>query len=183
MVIMHGIVTALRWRSRVKRAWIQVSLAVGMVFVRLAASFTYLLGSSSIGNLSTGNGMELEPEECSRVYMDFIYNTHGTWWVMDRVFSNPDIVEKIVDDDNASNMRVVSRTGRDAVRDAVLRGIEEMLEYIYEGEMLSNFSVRWPIRLCDQFISWFRGFARPGPGPERAAGIRVRTLNRMRLGY
>ena len=133
MVIMHGIVTALRWRSRVKRAWIQVSLAVGMVFVRLAASFTYLLGNSSIGNLSIGNGMELEPEECSRVYMDFIYNTHGTWWAMDRVFSNPDIVEKIVDDDNASNMRVVSRTGRDAVRDAVLKEIEEMLEYIYSN--------------------------------------------------
>ena len=72
---------------------------------------------------------------------------------MDRVFSTLDIVGKIVDEDNAAKMSVVSRTGRDAVRDAELRGIKEMVEYIFEGEMLSNFPVRWPIRLCDQLIS------------------------------
>ena len=68
---------------------------------------------------------------------------------MDRVFDNPELVRKMVDHENASSMRVVSRAGRDAVK-----GLEEeaMLEYIHGGEMLSDFPVRWPCELCKEYV-------------------------------
>lgn len=66
---------------------------------------------------------------------------------MDRVLNHPDIIRKIVDDDNASNMSVVSRTGRDNVRRVEL---EDLLEYIQGGEMLLNFPVIWPSQVCKE---------------------------------